>query len=94
MRRMGSGHRLKRSKAWGLWHENFAGTALIHNSRDSAYYEVALDELATVEDATLRVETVIALKSAWVTQRVVDELRRALREVKGFNVPPVDVRER
>lgn len=94
MQRMGTGHRLKRSKAWGLWHETHSGGALIHDSRDSAYYEVALDELGSVEEATIRVENVVAVKSAWVTQRVVDELRRALRDLKGFYVPDVDVRGR
>lgn len=86
--------RLRRDRAWGLWYLTVNGKSLVHESRDSAFYEVPLEELATPEDARLRVETVVALKSAWVDQRVVDDLRRAFRAVKNFEVPFVACEQR
>ena len=88
---MAGGYRLNRRKAWGLWYVTTDGGALIYDHRDSGFYDVSLRELFALEDAVLRVEKVIAVKRAWVTQRVVDDLRRALRDVKGFDVPRVDI---
>lgn len=86
--------RLSRKDAWGRWHLDTARTTLVFDSRDSAYYEVPLADLSTFEDARLRVETVVALKTGWVDQRAVDDLVRAIRKVKGFQLPYVPCEQR
>jgi hypothetical protein len=84
-------HRLRRDRAWGLWFLTSDQASLVHDSRESAWYEVPLADVAKPDDAQIRVETVVALKSAWVTQRVVDDLCRALRSIRGFQLPPIVV---
>jgi hypothetical protein len=80
--------RLNRRKAWGLWHLTVDGKTLVFDDARSGHYEVDLAELATVELARRRLEDVAA-KVAWVDQRVVDDLRRALRELTKLDVPLV-----
>lgn len=63
----------------------------MHDRDESGRYQIALDDLHTPEDSLRLVETVIALKSAWVDQRQVDDLRRALRETKKHSLPAIDV---
>ena len=86
--------RLSRTDAWGYWHVTTDGSTLVFDRRDSGNYQVPLDDLRTLEDARLRVGEVVALKDAWADQRVVDDLRRALRALKGFNVPEILVEDR
>lgn len=71
-----------------LWYRTLAGTALIHESREGAYDEVALDELATIADAKLRVDfdTLLtrlrALNTARLSLSYAPPDRRILRQLR------------
>ncbi|MBA3539303.1 MAG: hypothetical protein H0T79_06715 [Deltaproteobacteria bacterium] len=80
--------RLDRRKAWGYWHPTLDGTTLVFDRPESGNYQVTLADLRTLEEATLRIAEVAA-KDAWVDQRVIDDLCRAVRELTKLPVPKV-----
>ncbi len=82
--------RLKKAPAWHNWRVSVDGTLLVYTKREGGNYQIDLEVLKSLGDAQLQVENV-ALKSAWAGQHVVDHLRRALRDLKGFIVPFVEV---
>ena len=61
----------------------------MHAGPGSAQYDVSLEQLFSHEDAVVRVRHVLAEKIAWVTQRDLDDLCRAIRDLKGFDLPQV-----
>jgi len=81
----------RRGPAWGNWYRCKRGRHLVHTGRGSANYDVALDQLQTMGHAVERVEKVVAHKLAWMTQRDVDDLCRAIRDLLGFDMPPVEL---
>lgn len=83
--------RLNRKRAWGHWHPTLDGKTLVLDRRDSGNYQVNLDDLHTEEASRIRVAEVVAAKNAWADQRVVDDLCRALRELKGHHVRVDDI---
>lgn len=65
------------------------GKTLVCVADRAGNYQVSLVELTTVESCVARMRDVIAEKSSWVDQRVLDDLRRALKEETGVAVPAV-----
>ena len=83
--------RLRTKPAWGQWRISTDDKLLVCISDRAGNYQVSLTELTTVEECVARMQHVIADKSSWVDQRVLDDLRRALAEVTGFRIPSVPV---
>ncbi len=86
--------RLSRKQAWGHWRISTDRRTLVCVSDRAGNYQVSLAELTSLEACVARMQNVIAEKSSWVDQRVLDDLRRALRQVTRFDVPPVQVDHR
>lgn len=86
--------RLSRKEEWGRWWISVDRTTLVCVADRAGNYQVSLSELTTVEGCVARMQEVIAEKSSWVDQRVLDDLRRALIKVTGFSFPPISVRQR
>lgn len=86
--------RLNRGKSWGYWFVTVDGKTLVFNRRESGNYQISLADLHTPEDARIRVHEVLARKDAWVDQRVIDDLRRAIRDLTKLVVPEILVDQR
>lgn len=48
-------------------------------------------ELKTTDLCEQRMAEVVSVKGSWVDQRVLDDLRRALKETTGLPIPKVEV---
>ncbi len=82
--------RLDRKKAWGYWFATLDGKTLVFDRPESGNYQLSLAALDSLEAARQRVEDV-AHKTGWATQRIVDDLRRAIRDLTKHAVAAVDV---
>lgn len=86
--------RLSRKEEWGRWRISVDRRTLVCVADRAGNYQVSLTELTTADACVARMQEVIAEKSSWVDQRVLDDLHRALIKVTGFSIPPVSVSER
>jgi|JI10StandDraft_1071094.scaffolds.fasta_scaffold06931_6 hypothetical protein len=86
--------RLSRKEEWGHWRISIDRKTLVCVAERAGYYQVTLAELPTAEACVARMQQVIAEKSAWVDQRILDDLRRALIEIKRITLPKVSVESR
>jgi hypothetical protein len=83
--------RLSRKEACGDWRLSTDRRTLVCVSDRAGGYQVSLTELTSLEDCVARMRHIIAETASWVDQRVLDDLRRALRDVTSFKIPPIQV---